>query len=114
MTKLIQTVRITDNANYTSLYEGQAYTLERLDNGYGRFTSLGGKFRVDVNWDNFPVEYEVITDAAPELKAQRDNTLAHAWTRFAQAAIASGAHYTNAIDIADVLTNTLKQRRNNF
>lgn len=114
MTKLIQTVRITDNANRISLYEGQAYTLEHLDNGCGRFTSLGGKFRVDIDWDKYPVEYEVITDAVPAPTVQRDNTLAHAWTRFAQAAIASGAHYTNAIDIADVLTNTLKQRRNNF
>uniref|UniRef100_A0A7M2QLV2 Uncharacterized protein n=1 Tax=feces metagenome TaxID=1861841 RepID=A0A7M2QLV2_9ZZZZ len=77
----MQHIKITKTGRDSRLTVGYTYTLERLNNGLLRLTSVGGRFSTLVNPDTSDVEFEYV-DAAQSvspLKGWRNDHAVKLW-----------------------------------
>lgn len=106
----MQHVKITKTGPDSRLMVGFTYTLERLDSGLLRLTSVGGKFSCLVNPDTSQVEFELTDAPALPLKGWRNDYAAKLWCDASVAAYADGETAVDAIGIADTLVAAFKER----
>lgn len=104
-------VKITHTGHDTRLIVGFTYTLERLESGLLRLTSVGGKFSTLVNPDTSPVEFEYVE--APEsspLKGWRNDHAVKLWRDVYLDGLKEGHGPDTAAQWADVAVRLFKQR----
>lgn len=108
----MQHVKITHAGHDTRLIEGFTYSLERLDSGLLRLTSVGGKFSALVNPDTSPVEFEYVDAPEPSpLKGWRNDHAAKLWCDvFVDTPRRHGVTPHVAASLADVAVALFKKR----
>lgn len=107
----MQHVKITHTGRDSRLNVGFIYSLERLQSGLLRLTSVGGRFSTLVNPDTSPVEFEYV-DAPSEspLRGWRNTYAVNLWNEvYVQATVDDYGPWAAAA-AADRAVDLFKQR----
>lgn len=107
----MQHVKITHTGTDSRLNVGFVYSLERLQSGLLRLTSVGGRFSTLVNPDTSPVEFEYV-DAPPEspLKGWRNTYAVNLWNAVYRDGLFDSRRHDTAASWADAAVGQFKKR----
>lgn len=107
----MQHVKITHAGRDSRLNVGFIYSLEHLQSGLLRLTSVGGRFSTLVNQDTSPVEFEYV-DSPPEspLKGWRNTYAVNLWNEVYLDGLSESMSPDAAASWADSAVEQFKKR----
>lgn len=107
----MQHVKITHAGRDSRLSVGFIYSLEHLQSGLLRLTSVGGRFSTLVNPDTSPVEFEYV-DSPPEspLKGWRNTYAVNLWNEVYLDCLSENMSPDAAASWADSAVEQFKKR----
>lgn len=108
----MEQVKIISPGKDTRLIPGYVYTLERLDSGLLRISSVGGKFSTLVNPDTSDVEFEILDEAVQVQRTGWRNSFAvKLWSKvYSQSIIVDSYRPEAAAERADVAVALFNER----
>lgn len=108
----MQHIKITKTGRDSRLTVGYTYTMERLNNGLLRLTSVGGRFSTLVNPDTSDVEFEYVdaSQVVSPLKGWRNDHAVKLWNAVYLDCIQNDYSPASAGEEADLAVAEFKQR----
>lgn len=103
--------KITAAGKDTRIHVGYTYQLERLDSGYLRLSSIGGKYSCLINPDTTAVEFEIVTEpTGTPLKGWRNSYAADLWVKVYADTLSDIDDHRQAAADADLAVAAFKER----